>query len=208
MKLLKVSQFLTWPISYAYFHLFYNLKINDWDNLNQVRRPFIVVVNHFSFADSFLFRLILGFNTPHLPLRFMAVNRFDWKWLNFLAEIGVISFIYSLFGVFIVVPGQGLKKNLEAPKRLIREGENIVIYPEGKIVVDHAIAPFKPGAAVLAAETGAPVVPVSLHLGERMFLRKRLTVNIGKPIRVLPDAVTEDTTKIFFDTISGMCCKA
>ena len=207
MKLLKVSQFLTWPISYAYFNIFFRLKINDRENLKKVNRPFIIIANHFSFADSFIFRLILGFSTPHLPLRFMAVNRFDWKWLNFLSEIGVISFIYSLFGVFIVVPGQGLQKNLEEAKRLISEGENIVIYPEGKIVSEHEVAPFKLGAAVLASQTGAPVLPISMHLGQKGLLRRGLTIHIGEPIHVSYDALPEATTTLFYDTIVGLCDK-
>jgi len=201
MIFLKISQFLTWPIAFIYFRILYKLKINGRENLKKVTRPFISIVNHFSFADSFLFRLILGFFTPNLPLRFMAVKRFNWRWLNFLADIGVITFIYSIFGVFVIVPGRGIQKNLEEAKRLIKRKENVVIYPEGKIVTEHTIAPFKPGAAVLAIETGTPVIPISLRLGSRKFLRKELTVNIGEPIIVSADAEFNETTKLFYDTI-------
>jgi 1-acyl-sn-glycerol-3-phosphate acyltransferase len=131
----------------------------------------------------------------------MAVNRFSWRWLNFLADIGVISFIYGIFGVFIVVPGRGIQKNLEEAKRLIGRKQNIVIYPEGKIVIDHAIAPFKSGAAVLAIETGAPVLPISLRLNGRKFFRRQLTINIGEPIKVSMNAIPDDTTKLFYDAI-------
>jgi 1-acyl-sn-glycerol-3-phosphate acyltransferase len=201
MILLRISQFLTWPIAFVYFHILYRLKINGRKNLKKVTRPFIIIVNHFNFADSFLFRLILGFSTPHLPLRFMAVNRFNWHWLNFLADIGVISFIYGIFGVFIVVPGRGIQKNLEEAKRLIGRKQNIVIYPEGKIVIDHVIAPFKSGAAVLAIETGTPVLPISLRLNGRKLFRRQLTVNIGEPIKVSMNAIPDETTKLFYDTI-------
>lgn len=208
MIFLRVSQFLTWPIAYSYFNLLYRLKISGRENLEKVVRPFIIIVNHFNFADSFLLRLILGLATPHLPLRFMAVKRFDWRWLNFLSKIGVIGFIYSIFGVFIVVPGLGIEKNLKEAKRLIGQKQNIVIYPEGKIVTEHIIAPFKSGAAVLAIDTGAPVVPVSLCLGARKLLRKDLTVNIGQPIAVSSDADSDDTTELFYDTVVDLCSKS
>ena len=201
MIFLKISQFLTWPIAFIYFHLLYRIKINGRENLKKVARPFIIIVNHFSFADSFLLRLILGFFTPNLPLRFMAVNRFNWRWLNFLADVGVIAFVYSIFGVFVIVPGRGIQKNLEEAKRLIGHKQNVVIYPEGKIVTEHTIASFKPGAAVLALETGTPVVPVSLRLVGRKFIRKELTVNIGEPIIVSAKAEFNETTKLFYDTI-------
>jgi len=201
MIFLRISQFLTWPIAFVYFHLFYALRVDGRENLKKVSRPFIIIVNHINFSDSFLFRLILGFASPHLPLRFMAVNRFDWRWLNFLSNIGFIPFIYGLFGVFIVIPGRGLQKNLEEAKRLISHKQNIVIYPEGKIMIEHMIAPFKPGAAVLAAETHTPVIPVSLRLGKRNLIRKALTVSIGEPIAVSSDVSTDATVKIFYDSI-------
>lgn len=204
MIFLRISQFLTWPIAFIYFHIQYHLHVNGQENLKKVKSPFIIIVNHFSFADSFLFRLILGFTTPHLPLRFMAVKNFSWHWLIFLTDIGVVGFIYSIFGVFIVVPGRGIQKNLEEAKRIIKQKGNIVIYPEGKIVTEHVIAPFKSGAAVLSAETGAPVLPLSFRLGKRKFLRKELTVNIGEPIHVQTNSKSDETTKLFYDTVIGL----
>ena len=204
MKFLRISQFLTWPIAYVYFHLLYRLRINGRENLGKVTSPFIIIVNHFSFVDSFLFRLILGFVTPHLPLRFMAVERFSWRWLNFLSDIGVIPFVYSLFGVFVVVPGLGIQKNLEKAKQIISRKGNVVIYPEGKIVTEHVISSFRPGASVLAIETDAPVLPVSLRLDRSHMFRRELTVNVGEPISVARDAKTDETTKLFYDTIMGL----
>ncbi len=199
--LLQISQFLTWPFAFVYFNVRYSLTVNGRDNLAKVSKPFIVIVNHFNFDDSFLFRIILGLWTPHLPLRFMAVKRFDWRWLNFLSDIGVIAFIYRLFGAFVVVPGRGLQKNLEEAKQIIAQRDNVVIYPEGKIVVEHTIGAFKPGAAVLADDTGTPVLPVALVPGPWRLLRRTLTVNIGEPIHVDPDATTEETTEAFHDRI-------
>ncbi len=201
MKFLRISQFLTWPIVYVYFHSLYNIRINGRDNLKKITKPFIIIANHSNFSDSFLFRLILGFNTPHLPLRFMAVNRFSWKWLNFLASIGVIAFIYSLFGVFIVVPGRGIKKNLVEAKEIIKDKGNIVIFPEGKIVKGHTIAPFRPGASVLASETGAPILPVSIRTNGRLWLRRELTVNIGEPVDVPANAAYDRMSKMLYDKI-------
>ncbi|MCX6718813.1 MAG: lysophospholipid acyltransferase family protein [Candidatus Taylorbacteria bacterium] len=204
MNFLRISQFLTWPIAFIYFNALYRIRINGRKNLRKIDAPFIVIANHSNFSDSFLFRLILGFATPHLPLRFMAVDRFDWRWLNFLADIGVIAFIYKLFGVFVIVPGRGIKKNLAEAKEIIGDGGNVVIFPEGKIVKDRAVAPFRPGATVLASETGAPVLPVSIRTNGRRFLRRDLFVNISVPVTVPAGADCARTTESFYKTIVGL----
>ncbi len=179
----------------------YKLTVRGRENLGMVSSPFIIIANHPTVSGSFLFRLILGFLTPHLPLRFMAVRHFDWPWLNFLARIGLIDFIYSLFGVFTVIPGRGLARNLEEAKRIIRSRGNVVIYPEGKLANSEAIRPFKPGAAVLAIETDAPVVPVSFRLGKRKLFRRPITVTIGSPMKIPADMHRNQATAVFFDAI-------
>ena len=201
---LRFAQFLTWPISFIFFHLIYDLRINGRENFGLVSSPFIIIANHVSISGSFLFRLALDFSTPHLPLRFMGVRRFNIPSLNFMADVGIIDFIYSLFGVFTVMPGRGLAKNLEEAKRIIGSGGNVVIYPEGKIVAENVMAQFRPGASVLAMETAAPVLPVAFHLGRRRFLRKVMTVNIGKPISVTPDMSLEKVTGIFYASIGEL----
>src|SRR4051812_47090874 len=93
---LRISQFLTWPILFVFFHLFYRLKIRGRENLHLVSSPLIFIANHVSISGSFLFRLVVGFSTTYLPLRFMAVRRFNMKALNILVDIGFVDFLYSL----------------------------------------------------------------------------------------------------------------
>lgn len=197
----KVTQFLTWPFLFCLFHVLFKIKINGRENFSLVRRPFILISNHISTYDSFLFRLVLGLWTPHLPLRFMAVTKFNWSVLNFLSAIGVIEFIYALFGVFTIVPGLGYQKNLEEARDIIRAGGNVVVFPEGKIVwddgTDHdVIAPFKKGAANLMVMTGAPVVPVAFHVTPSWF-RKKIVINIGEPIMGLERSTVPEATEYF-----------
>lgn len=201
---LRFSQFLTWPIAFVFFHSFYSMKINGSDNLLKIRSPFIIIANHPNVTASFLFRLILGFSTPHLPLRFMAVRKFVWKWLNFLSAIGLVDFIYSLFGVFTVVPGRGIENNLVEAKRIIRSGGNVVIYPEGKIESSNVIAPFHSGASVLAKDTGVPVLPISFRVSRNRFIRQNMTINIGKAINATKDMNIQQITGLFYASIGEL----
>lgn len=200
----RVTQFLTWPFLFVIFHIFFRIKVRGRENFDGVVDPFIIIANHTSFYDSFLFRLALGFNTSHLPLRFMAVNKFRWRSLNFLSSIGVIDFVYSLFGVFTIVPGRGIEANLEKARRIIAIGGNVVVYPEGKIFIERGIGPFKKGAAVLARRTGAKVVPVSFKAGSREFIRRKLVITVGQSIAVPDDISDEAATAILRDKVIGL----
>ena len=199
------TQFLTWPLAYVFFHSLYKVRISGRENLKKVRSPFMIVSNHVASYDSFFFRLVLGAWTSHLPLRFMAVDKFDYKHLNFLTKIGFIKVIYTLFGVFVVVPGLGLEANLKTATDIILGGGNVVIYPEGKIVKKDTIAPFKRGASVLIQRTKVPVLPVSFRIsGEEGRAKKILTATIGEVLWI-PENITEDeTTQVLYNSISNL----
>lgn len=197
----KVTQFLTWPILFILFHTFFSVNVHGRDNLKKVRSPFIIISNHVSFYDSFIFRLALGFITPHLPLRFMGVRSFNYKFLNFLSSIGVIGLIYKLFGVFTVVPGRGIAQNLKEAKDIIESGGNIVIYPEGRIISNHTIGPFRKGATILARQTGVPVLPFIFHIDKMHFSRDVLDIMIGDPIYLTKTVSDEEGTEILHSAI-------
>lgn len=197
----KFTQYLTWPFLFIIFYLFFKIKISGADVFDRVDRPFIIIANHTSFYDSFLFRIILGINTPHLPLRFMAVNSFESKFMNTFAFLGLVDFVYSLFGVFTVTLGLGIEKNLEKPIKIIEDGGNIVIYPEGRIVKQDEIGPFKNGASVLYKKTLVDVIPISIRKIRGVGIRPKVVINIGNKIEISKNRSVEDITKQFRNTI-------
>lgn len=203
----KFTQYLTWPFLFVIFYSFFKIKISNNDVFDRVDRPFIIIANHTSFYDSFLFRIILGINTPHLPLRFMAVNNFENKLMNIFAFFGIIDFIYSLFGVFTVTLGLGIERNLEKPLKIIEDGGNIVIYPEGRIVKQDEIGPFKNGASVLYKRTGVEVIPISIRKIRGASIRPRIVINVGNKIEISRNRSVEDITKQFRNMIISLYSK-
>jgi 1-acyl-sn-glycerol-3-phosphate acyltransferase len=197
----RITQFLTWPVLAIAFNLFFKLEINGNEVFKNTRGPILIVANHTSFYDSFAFRLILGFRTDHLPLRFMAVNVFESEIMNIFARIGLIDFIYSLFGVFTITPGLGIEKNITKAKDIVFLGGNVVIYPEGRIEKTDQVGKFKNGASVLFKQTGVEVIPVSFRNVKSKGLRQRLIVNVGKPILISRKNTVENTTRVFRDKV-------
>jgi 1-acyl-sn-glycerol-3-phosphate acyltransferase len=193
-----ISQFLVLPIVYMFFKVFFKLKITGKTNINGIYSPFIIISNHVSTFDSFVFRLIL--NGKRLPLRFMAVKRFNSDYLNMLSKIYIIDILYFIFGVFIVERGRGLNKNLEIAMNILNNSGNVVIYPEGSIVSGGTIADFKVGAAVLAKNTRVQVIPIAMKIYGKS-IRRNFTVNIGPVIKNNSDSSVEKLTEYFQDTV-------
>jgi len=78
----------------------------------------------------------------------------------------------------------------EASKR-IREGNSVIVFPEGSRGYDYPLRPFKKGPFVLAIDAGAPIVPILIH-GTREVIRKgsmmlhpgRVDVHLLEPVSV------------------------
>jgi long-chain acyl-CoA synthetase len=203
----RITQTLAWLLFLPLFYIFYDISIYGKENFLSAPKPLIIIANHIGFYDSFLLNIAAGFYCKHRPFRYMAVRQFDWAGLNFLAKIGLIDFIYKFFGVFTVTPGLGLEKNLDTPKQILQEKGTVVIYPEGSIVMDNKIIPFRKGAAVLSLNSNVPILPVSFRRGERLFLRRNIYINIGKII--YPDNQTADVlTSKLYQSVSELYIKS
>ncbi|WP_043445898.1 lysophospholipid acyltransferase family protein [Arthrobacter sp. L77] len=88
----------------------------------------------------------------------------------------------------------GANRSLEAAREALSDNGAIIIYPEGTLTRDPDMWPMKgrTGAARLALQTGAPVVPIA-HWGAQevfpryakrfhLFPRKRSRVLVGDPV--------------------------
>jgi 1-acyl-sn-glycerol-3-phosphate acyltransferase len=179
--LVRISQFLSWIILFPTLNLLFNIEVKGRSNLESQSPPFIIAANHFSYYDSFMFRIILGLFTRNLPLRFMAVREFNSIPLNILYRIGLIPFIYLIFGVFTVTPGAGLKQNLETATDILKNGGNVLIFPEGQIN-SRGIGTLRKGAVVLSKLTNCTLVPVVFVPGKKRLFRRTIKINIGEPL--------------------------
>lgn len=200
-----ITQFISWPFVYFFATLFFKVRIIHPEKLRSLHSPFIIISNHISPYDSFMFRLVLGVFPRQLPLRFMAVKVFEYPFLNFLAWIGFIDLVYILFGVFVVKKGQGIKRNLVHPRRIIEHGGNIVMYPEGRMTEQsHQVGEFKLGAAVLARDTGVPVIPCAMKIVDTGTFRRTFSIAIGDPLVAHEHEDVKEITLKFHQTIRNL----
>ena len=95
-------------------------------------------------------------------------------------------------------------------RRLLGEGEIVCVFPEGGISAAYVVRALMPGAVALARETGAPLVPVHVWGGQRLWPQRReldapfprpdltrgrlVDVRFGAPMTVPRDADLRATT--------------
>ena len=74
------------------------------------------------------------------------------------------------------------EKSVKAAAEALAAGLNITIFPEGTRSLDGNLLPFKKGAFFLAAETGAPIVPVIISGTARMLPKGSLKIVPGEAL--------------------------
>jgi 1-acyl-sn-glycerol-3-phosphate acyltransferase len=164
--------------------------------------PFILVANHRSLADPPIIGWAVGHKVGRV-LHFMAKEEMRrWPIIGWLAEGS---------GVFFVRRGEGDRAAQRAALRLLAEGRPIAIFPEGTRSKDGRLGSAKPGAALLAIRSGAPLLPVAITGTERLFPghsrvphRTRVVVRIGPPFalehlpsgRIPRELLSEGTDRI------------
>lgn len=146
------------------------------DDAHHVPRtgPAVVVANHVSFLDFLL--VGLAARPAHRFPRFLARHE---VWRNPVAR----PFMTSMRHVPVdrAAPAAAYLR----ARALLEAGEVVAVFPEAGISTSYTVRALMPGAAALAAETGAPLVPVALWGGQRLATAHRpVEIRRGRPISI------------------------
>jgi 1-acyl-sn-glycerol-3-phosphate acyltransferase len=126
----------------------------------------MVLPNHQSFLDP----ILIGITYP--------------RRLNFLARQSLLRFapfrwfLQSLHTIPLDREGPGLAGMRETLRRL-KNGESMLIFPEGTRTSDGEIAPLKPGFTTLARRAKVPLVPVAIAGAYEAWPRQRRLPTLG-----------------------------
>ena len=155
------------------FATFSDLHVEGRENL-PAEGPVLVVANHFSFLDPVA---LIGITSQ--PLEFFSGLRNPGApaWSNIFPR---------LWGVLRVRRGGSSREALLAGQQVLNQKGVLSIFPEGGNWAT-VLRPPRPGAALVAAKSNAPIVPVGFDGLLRMFplnpkKRARVDVRVGKPI--------------------------
>lgn len=161
----------------ALFRVLFTYECRGEENV-PARGPAVVAANHPSYLDP----VLLSLEVPR-PIRFMA-----W---DALFKVPMLGGAIRAFGAFPVDVRQGQgRAAYEKARALVESGEVVGLFPEGKRSRTGWMEPsLREGAARLAWQTGAPLVPASIAGAYRAWphfqsLPKpaRIRVRFHKPI--------------------------
>lgn len=102
-----------------------------------------------------------------------------------LFENPVLGWIIRRLGAFPVTRGSNDISTVRTAIQVIKEGDNLLIFPEGTVVrngvgyIDGLPAHAKAGVAMIGVRTGATLVPVFMDGEKKLFRRTRII--IGDP---------------------------
>ncbi|WKD28839.1 1-acyl-sn-glycerol-3-phosphate acyltransferase [Halomonas sp. KG2] len=167
----------------------YRFSVHGQENVPK-RGAALVVCNHVSFMDA----LVLGGGSPR-PLRFvMDQPIFESRWLKWWFQlVGAIPIESERHS-----PG-ALRRTLDEVSRALREGDIVMVFPEGRITPDGDIHAFRRGLETILARDNVPVIPAGLaglwgswtsHYGGKALkkwpsrFRAPVSLHFGPPVLV------------------------
>jgi 1-acyl-sn-glycerol-3-phosphate acyltransferase len=188
----------------------------EWLELQKLPKGegFIVVPNHCTEIDPIIVGHML-YNQNIMP--------------HFLAKDGLFrtpvlgAVLRGAHQIPVERSGAGAGQSLVVAKRVLDDGGAVVVYPEGTLTRDPDLWPMKgrTGAARLALNTGAKVVPV-VHWGAQevfpryakrfhIFPRKKTRVLVGDPVDLTKymgmsgdKATLEEMTEVIMTDITAL----
>ena len=159
-------------IFYPFVRLYLGLKREGLEHLPR-RGPAIVVSNHVSYMDA----IVLGSASPR-PLHFIV--------LQWMYDLLLIRWFYWGMGTVPIRVGGNDTIAIRRALRVLDRGHVLGIFPEGTRSPDGQIGETRPGAAMIAALSGVPVVPAfiagageSMPVGSSFPAPARIRVRFG-----------------------------
>jgi 1-acyl-sn-glycerol-3-phosphate acyltransferase len=157
--------------------------------------PVVLASNHVSFLDFMLVGLAARRSRRHV--RFLA-RQDVWR-------APPVGRAMNAMGHVPVDPAAPAAAYLQA-RSLLHRGEAVGVFPEAGVSTSYTVRALMPGAVALAAETGAPLLPMVIWGPQRIAtahhrwdLRRGrpVTIRLTRPYDVAPDAdVLEETHRL------------
>lgn len=170
--------------------LWYRLHVGGAEHIPREGAA-IIAPNHKSFWDSFFIAL-----ATRRHLRFMGKSElFEGRKGRLLVRLGA----------FPVRRGEADAEALETARTILRQGGLLALFPEGTRVRDpETLGSPRRGAARLALETGAPLVPAAITGTEKLFAGPiprpvRVQVAFAPPIGVAELEATQEVASELID---------
>lgn len=162
MSLYKVGRFIV----SVFLRTVFRLKIEGRENVSPGEN-YLVCSNHISNLDPPMLGVCMPFQ-----LRYMAKEE--------LFRNKLFGALIRTLGAFPVHRGSGDIGAVKTALTVLKNGESLVMFPEGGRSDGVTLRRGKSGAALVALKSGVRILPVGISGAYKPF--RKMTVRIGKPI--------------------------
>lgn len=168
----KIVYAILWPV----FRLVWPRRVFGRENI--LDGASIICANHSALTDPLLIAFAFG---RKRMIHFMAKAE--------LSRIPVLSWILQKCGVFFVRRGEADVGAIRTAMRYLKNGERVMMFPEGTRVSSEEGGAAKRGAVSLASRLGVPIIPVYIPRVKRPL--RRMDIRIGEAYYIEKSARAE-----------------
>ncbi len=153
--------------------------------------PAIFCANHSNYIDPILLGLAVG----------------KKHWLHFMAKAELsagklVGALLRKFGVFFVRRGENDIGAIRTTMGLLKDGEQVCIFPEGTRVSAPDAVAAKVGAVRIAMRLGVPIIPAFITRNKKLF--RKVDVVVGEPYYISADADPQQQTEELMQRIEAL----
>jgi 1-acyl-sn-glycerol-3-phosphate acyltransferase len=160
--------------------------LSSFGTHNLPKVPYLICSNHASHLDSAM--LMVAAHVSFQKIGLIAAKDYFFDQQNRM----FLRYMMNLVPIARGGGSKGVRESIIACRSFLNSGgEVLIIYPEGTRSLNHKIARFKEGAAILAHDLNLPMVPAlvvgsgdSLPKGSFFLKPRKLTVSFGQPLKV------------------------
>ena len=191
---MKWIYWLGWMTFASAFRTLFGMRVNGMEHL-VTEGPVLVASNHQSYLDPPLIGALYQTEMVYLARKSLFK--------------GIAKWLYAQWNAIPVDQEHPDMTSLKIIIRKLKEGERVLVFPEGSRTMDGSIGEAAPGIGLIAVKSGAVIQPVrirgaheALPRGRARVRLSRITVDVGPPIRLNPEELKSSSNKEGYDRIS------
>ncbi len=169
--------------SFIYFKVFHDFKVIGLHNIPS-QGPFILASNHLSFLDP--------------PALGCKVNRNLHYFARDSLFIGPLGFLITRLNSIPVNRGQLDLTTLRSTLKVLKNGDPLLVFPEGTRSPDGKLGEPKKGLGLLVLKSKCPVLPARIRGSHEILGKGKLIPRVGRKLLISYGSL------ISFDSFSSM----
>ena len=190
-----------WLLFGAAYRSLFGLRIIGREHLI-TEGPVLVASNHQSFLDPPLVGSLYDDEMVYLARKT-------------LFKPGFLEWLYNQWNAIPVDQDRPDMASLKTIIRKLKEGQRVLLFPEGERSFDGTIGEAAPGIGLVAVKSGVPIQPLriyganeALQRGSARIRLARITVKIGPAIILSPEELKAASNKEGYERISQQIMSA